>query len=457
MNSWSTDAVFYHIYPIGLLAAPKTNDLQAPVVSRLPGLAHWAPHIRDLGCNALYLGPLFESETHGYDTIDYRTVDRRLGTNEDLKTLIDVYHQHGIRVILDGVFNHVSREFPQFRDLREHGEQSAYKDWFHNIRFDRQSPRGDPFTYEAWAGNFELVKLNLRNTEVRDYLFGVVREWFQEFNIDGLRLDAADVIDKEFLRDLAATCRDANPDCWLIGEVVHGDYREWAGPGMLDSVTNYECFKGLYSSLNDRNFFEIAYSLKRQFGPGGIYRDLRLYSFADNHDVDRVASLLKDDRNLFPLYALLFMMPGTPSIYYGSEWGYTGKKKGGNDGPLRPSFAWPVANETKEHPELEGWIARLAAIHHETPALQTGAYEEVHVASEQLAFLRRGEDQVALIAVNSAQQPVSLNMPVLLADGMTLTDALDPAATFTVQNGMLDLGKVPAEMSRILIGLTVAD
>lgn len=269
MSTWSTDAIFYHIYPIGLLAAPQKNDLLEPVVSRLPGLAHWAPHIRDLGCNALYLGPLFGSETHGYDTIDYRMVDRRLGTNEDLKTLIDVYHQHGIRVILDGVFNHVSREFPQFRDLREHGEQSAYKDWFHNIRFDRQSPRGDPFTYEAWAGNFELVKLNLRNTEVRDYLFGVVREWFQEFNIDGLRLDAADVIDKDFLHDLASTCRDANPDCWLIGEVVHGDYREWAGPGMLDSVTNYECFKGLYSSLNDRNFFEIAHSLKRQFGPGG--------------------------------------------------------------------------------------------------------------------------------------------------------------------------------------------
>ncbi|MGI8485708.1 MAG: alpha-amylase family glycosyl hydrolase, partial [Thermomicrobiales bacterium] len=386
-----------------------------------------------------------------YDTTDYRTVDRRLGTNEDLKTLIDVYHQHGIRVILDGVFNHVSREFPQFRDLREHADQSAYRDWFHNISFEEQSPRGDPFTYEAWAGNFELVKLNLRNTEVRDYLFSVVREWFQEFSIDGLRLDATDVIDKEFLRDLAATCRDANHDCWLIGEVVHGDYREWAGPGMLDSVTNYECFKGLYSSLNDRNFFEIAHSLKRQFGPEGIYRDLLLYSFADNHDVDRVASLLKDDRNLFPLYALLFTMPGTPSIYYGSEWGYTGKKKGGNDGPLRPSFAWPVADETKEHPELERWIARLAAIHHETPALQTGAYEEVHVNSEQLAFLRRGEHQVALVVVNAAQSPVSLHMPVMLEDGKTLTDALDPAASFTVQNGMIDLGMVAAATTRMLV------
>ncbi len=451
MSTWSTDAVFYHIYPMGLLAVPVSNDLHAPAVSRLPGLEHWIPHIRDLGCNALYLGPVFESGTHGYDTVDYRTVDRRLGTNDDLKALIETLHEQDVRVILDGVFNHVSREFPQFKDLRERGEQSPYKAWFHNIRFGKQSPRGDPFTYEAWAGNFELVKLNLKNGEVREYLFRIVREWFAEFAIDGLRLDAADVIDKDFLRDLAATCRSANPDCWILGEVVHGDYREWAGPGMLDSVTNYECFKGLYSSFNDRNFFEIAHSLKRQFGPEGIYRDLLLYSFADNHDVDRVASLLKDDRNLFPLYALLFTMPGTPSIYYGSEWGYQGKKKDGSDGPLRPAFAWPVADETKEHPELEGWIARLAGIRHGTAALQTGAYEEVHVASEQLAFLRRGEHQVALVVVNAAQQPVSLNMPIALANGMTLTDALDPAETFTVQNGMLNLGEMAAATTRILV------
>ena len=327
MSTWSSDAVFYHIYPIGLLDAPLTNDVNAAVVSRLPGLSHWIPHLRDLGCNALYLGPLFESGTHGYDTIDYRKVDRRLGTNEDLEALVSDLHQNGIRVILDGVFNHVSWEFPQFLDLRERGEASPYRDWFHNIQFGKQSPRGDAFTYEAWAGNFELVKLNLQNPEVRDYLFTTVRGWFAEFEIDGLRLDAADVIDKDFLRDLAATCRAANPDCWIIGEIVHGDYRDWANPEMLDSATNYECFKGLYSSLNDRNFFEIAHSLTRQFGPEGIYRDLLLYSFADNHDVDRVASLLRDDRDLFPLYALLFTIPGTPSLYYGSEWGYRGKKK----------------------------------------------------------------------------------------------------------------------------------
>jgi hypothetical protein len=203
-----------------------------------------------------------------------------------------------------------------------------------------------------------------------------------------------------------------------------------------------------------RNFFEIAHSLRRQFGPEGIYRDLLLYSFADNHDVNRVASLLKDERDLFPLYALLFTMPGTPSIYYGSEWGYKGKKKGGDDGPLRPAFAWPVADATKEHPELEEWIARLADTRHDTPALQCGDYEEIHVDSEQLAFLRRYDNMVAVVVVNAVHGATPLRLDIPLAAGVTLTDALDPAVSLTVRDGMLDLGEFPAATTRILIGST---
>ncbi|HEU0164075.1 MAG TPA: alpha-amylase family glycosyl hydrolase [Thermomicrobiales bacterium] len=453
MSSWSHDAIFYHIYPLGLLDAPLENAIEAPAVSRLPGLASWAPHIRDLGVNALYLGPLFESGTHGYDTIDYRRVDRRLGTNEDLRALVETFHQHGIRVVLDGVLNHVSREFPQFRDLRERGEFSRYRDWFVNVTFGQKSPFGDPFIYDGWSGHLNLVKLNLANPEVREYLFGVVRQWFAEFGIDGLRLDAADVMDKAFLRDLAAVCREANPDCWLIGEIVVGNYAEWAGPGMLDSVTNYEAFKGLYSSLNDRNLFEIAWSLNREFGPEGVYRGLPLYNFADNHDVDRVASLLKNGDDLFPLYAMLFTMPGVPSIYYGSEWGYSGKKQGGDDGPLRPAFAWPVARETMERPELMPWIARLAAIRHETPAIQVGDYLQLHVAAEQFAFLRhmQHESQSAVVVINAASIPATLSLPVpAIPDGTVLTDAIDISYTVCVKDGAIDLGAVPAATTRIL-------
>jgi len=448
---WSRDAVFYHIYPLGLLDAPRQNTPDTPAASRLPGLAAWAPHIRSLGANAVYLGPVFESATHGYDTLDYRAVDRRLGTNEDLKALVEAWHAQGIRVILDAVLNHVSRDAAPFRDLRERGEASPYRDWFANVRFGQRSPLGDPFMYEAWSFHYELAKLNLKNPEVRDWLFDTVRFWFREFGIDGLRLDAADVMDKTFLRELAAVCREENPDCFLVGEVVHGDYSRWAGPGMLDSVTNYQAFKALHSGLNDRNLFEIAHALNREFGPDGLYRGLPLYTFADNHDVDRVASLLRDPADLFPLYALVFTMPGIPSIYYASEWGYQGAKRDGwDDGPLRPAFAMPVPDEAKALPELEAWIARLAAVRADSPALLDGDYVEAFVASEQVAFLRRSGAQTALVAINIANGPAIIRAEADLPDGTHLADALDPDADARSHEGAVTL-ELPARTVRILL------
>ncbi|MGB3329321.1 MAG: alpha-amylase family glycosyl hydrolase [Thermomicrobiales bacterium] len=448
---WSRDAVFYHIYPLGLLDAPRQNTIGAPVEHRLPGLAAWSDHIRSLGANAVYLGPVFESASHGYDTLDYRRVDRRLGTNEDLKELVAHWHAQGIHVILDGVLNHVARDAAPFLDLRERLEESPYRTWFANVRFGQQSPVGDPFMYEGWSFQYELAKLNLKNPEVRTWLLDTVRFWFREFGIDGLRLDAADVMDKGFLRELAVVCREENPDCFLVGEVVHGDYTQWAGPGMLDSVTNYQAFKGLYSSLNDRNLFEIGHALNREFGPEGIYRDLRLYNFADNHDVDRVASLLHDPADLFPLHAILFTMPGIPSIYYGSEWGYQGKKRDGwDDGPLRPALAMPVPDDAKPMPELEAWIARLAAIRANSSALLDGDYTEAFVASEQIAYLRRAERQSALVAVNVSQGPASFRAEVDLPDGTTLVDALDPEVVLIAQDGTVHLD-LPARTVRILI------
>ncbi|MFY0574859.1 alpha-amylase family glycosyl hydrolase [Cystobacter fuscus] len=274
--------------------------------------------------NALYLGPVFESSSHGYDTADYSKVDRRLGTNADLSRLVAAMRAAGIRVILDGVFHHVGRDFWAFRDVQVHGERSRYRDWFSGLQFGKRSPYGDAFSYDGWSGHYNLVKLNLQNAEVRAHLFGVVEQWISEFGIEGLRLDVAEVMDVSFLRDLAAFCRRLRPDFWLLGEAIHGDYRRLGNPETLDSVTNYECYKGLYSSLNDRNYFEIAYSLQRQFGENGIYRDLLLYNFVDNHDVNRIASTLKDPAHLLPLHLMLFTIPGVPSIYYGSEWGQEG-------------------------------------------------------------------------------------------------------------------------------------
>lgn len=448
---WSRDAVFYHIYPLGLLDAPLQNDHSLPVSSRLPDLIEWGPHIRKIGANAVYLGPVFESSTHGYDTVDYRTVDRRLGTNDDLKALVAGWHAQGIRVILDAVLNHVSRDAAPFRDLRQLGEESPCRDWFANVRFGEQSPHGDPFTYEGWSGHYELAKLNLANPDVRTWLFDAVRFWFREFGIDGLRLDAADVMDKSFLRDLAAVCREENPDCFLVGEVVHGDYNDWAGPGMLDSVTNYQAFTGLHSSLNDRNFFEMAHVLNREFGPEGIYRALPLYTFADNHDVDRVVSLLRDPADLFPLYALVFTMPGIPSIYYGSEWGYRGQKRDGwDDGPLRPAFTMPVLDEAKAMPELEDWIGRLAATRAGSVALRDGDYRDAFVASAQFAFTRQSETQTALIVMNVADEATTIRPVVDLPDGTVLVDALDPGTVVTVGEGGVNLA-MPARTVRIFL------
>lgn len=448
-TTWARDSVFYHIYPLGLCGAPARNDGTTPAEPRLRCIHEWIDHLHELGCNALYLGPLFESRTHGYDTTDYFNVDRRLGTNATLAELVAHLHAQGIRVILDGVFHHVGRDFWAFRDLQAHGERSQYRDWFAGVDFSRESPYGDPFAYAGWNGHSNLVKLNLQHPDVRTHLFAAVQMWIECFDIDGLRLDVAEDIDRAFLRDLARFCRNQRADFWLLGEVIHGDYRQWANPTTLDTVTNYEAYKGLFSSHNDRNYFEIAYTLNRQFGEHGIYRDLPLYAFADNHDVSRVASVLHNPAHLYPLYALLFTMPGVPAIYYGSEWGIGGRKQADNDDVLRPALLSPSAGQQAPLPDLADAIARLARIRQQTRALRHGTYQQVFVASEQFAFARRSDDEYILVVVNAAATPAALNLPVALPDGSRLVDLLEPSARCVPHNGHVQLD-VPSCGARIL-------
>jgi glycosidase len=408
LADWARDSIFYHIYPLGLCGAPARNDFGAPPVERLERLTGWLGHIRGLGCNALYVGPLFESTAHGYDTADYWHLDRRLGTDETLRRFVAAAHEAGLRVVLDGVFNHVGRDFWAFRDVQANGTGSAYRDWFAGLQFDGRSPRGDPFTYEGWHGDYDLVKLNLGNPAVREHLFGAVESWIRDFGIDGLRLDAADVIDLDFLRTLAALCRSLEPDFWLFGEIVHGDYRRWANPDTLDSVTNYETYKGMYSSLVDRNYFEIAYALNRQFGPDGMYTGLPLYNFVDNHDQDRVASRLAESRLLYPLYLLLFSMPGVPSIYYGSEWGLKGKRRRGDDSPVRPALELSTAAKVGAEPALADAIRRFARARSDSVALRRGGYRELHVAAEQFGFARELDSEAVVVLLNAADQAVEV-------------------------------------------------
>ena len=394
---WFDNSVIYQIYPLGLCGAPRDND--GVNAHRILKLLDWVEHIRKTGADTLLLNPVFESDRHGYDTRDYRTVDCRLGTNEDLKTVCDAFHQAGIRVMLDGVFNHVGRGFWAFRDVQQKKWESPYKDWF-RLSFDGNSHYNDGFWYEGWEGHYELVKLNLQNPEVVRHQFDAIRFWVEQFGIDGLRLGVAYCLSGDYLRRLRASTGSLKPDFVLMGETLHGDYNRWMNDQMCHSVTNYECYKGLWSSFNSMNLFEIGHSLQRQFGPEQwtLYKGKHLLSFLDNHDVTRIASMLNDPHHLIPAYGLLFGMPGVPALYYGSEWGIQGRKDQGDDA-LRPALEAPQWND------LTDAIAAMAKARKESPALCSGSFRNVVLTNRQIIFERCWENERVLVAVNADSVP----------------------------------------------------
>ncbi len=395
---WAYESVFYQIYPLGFCGAPFENDGVA--VSRIKKIAGWIPHMRRLGVNAVYLCPVFESDTHGYNTRDYRRIDCRLGTNADFAEVCRALHENGIKVVLDGVFNHCGRGFWAFKDVLENRERSPYVGWFSRIDFGGNSPYNDGLWYEGWEGNYDLVKLNLRNEDVVNYLFESVRSWVEEFDIDGLRLDVAYCLDENFLRRLRCFTASLKPEFWLLGEMLHGDYNRLMNPEMLHSATNYECYKGLYSSFNSMNMFEINHSLMRQFGLENwtLYKGKHLLSFVDNHDVTRVASILTNPEHLPLIYALMFGMPGVPCVYYGSEWGEKADKRQG-DPALRPCFVEPVWNG------LCDYIAKLAEAKKSSEALNYGAFRSVLLTNKQCIFERKSEHERVLVAINADSEP----------------------------------------------------
>jgi cyclomaltodextrinase / maltogenic alpha-amylase / neopullulanase len=403
MKNWS-DKIFYHIYPLGMFGCPKRNDFCSPAGNGLLSLINHIPGLLSLGINALYIGPLFESGSHGYDTVDYYHVDRRLGNNSDLKKLAGAFHENGISIILDAVFNHTGRDFFAFKDIKEKRENSQYANWYSKINFSQNNEYNDGFSYEGWAGHKSLAKLNLARDDVRDHLLGAVKFWIEEFDIDGLRLDAANVISVDFLKALSAFSKNLKKSFWLMGEIVAGDYRSLAHEGCLDSVTNYELYKSLWSGFNDQNIYELSWTLKREFAKGGLYHDLALYNFADNHDVNRVASLLKDQASLFPLYGALFCIPGIPSVYYGSEYGIYGKRSEYSDYELRPAWDdnWRESSLGKD---LFREICRFSKIRRESDALKNGNYCELTVNYEQVfAFSREAKNEVIIVIINAAQK-----------------------------------------------------
>jgi len=389
---WYETATIYQIYTLGFCGCPLHNDGQT--VSRIKKVLSWKDYLKEMGFDTILFNPVFQSETHGYDAMDIRQIDCRLGTNEDFATVVDELHKSDIKVILDGVFNHVGREFWAFKDVRQNKQNSKYNNWFH-IDYNRESGNHDGFYYEGWEGHYDLVKLNLKNPEVIDYLFETISIWINYFHIDGIRLDVAYLLDDDFLRKLRAHCKGIKQDCFLIGEIIGGNYNRIANPQMLDACTNYICYKGLYSSYNDENLFEISYSLNQEFGSNkeAIYANMMMMNFADNHDVTRLASIVRKQEYLKLVYGTMFSMPGVPCIYYGSEWGMQGKKQNG-DQELRPYF------ENSETNELSHFIKRIIAIRSKTPELLYGNYRNVVIRNKQLIFERSLDGSSIYIAIN---------------------------------------------------------
>lgn len=404
--AWYDSAVFYHIYPLGLCGCPHDNNGETG--AHFDKLNEWAEHAKRIGCNAIYIGPLFESGSHGYDTTDYRLVDKRLGTNDDFKQFVKNCHANDVKVIVDGVFNHTGRDFFAFQDIKKNRENSRYKDWYCNVNFWGNNEYNDGFSYDNWGGYNLLAKLNLWNPEVRNYHLETVKFWVEEFDIDGIRLDAADVLDFGFMKELHSFCNGVKPDFWLMGEVIHGDYSRWANNDMLHSVTNYELHKGLYSGHNDHNYFEIAHTIKRL---NGIVGDKKLYTFCDNHDVARIYSKLNNKAHMYNVAILVYTVPGIPSIYYGSEFGIPGNKENGSDWNLRPDLNLADFNEKDELPAL---YTTLGHLKQRFPELTYGDYRELYLTTGQFAFARCLDGRAVVTALNNADNGahMEINLPI---------------------------------------------
>ena len=449
MNRFIHEGFVYHIYPLGLCGAPNRNDFHSKPQNRLDYIHQWIDHIKNLGVTIVYIGPIFESTSHGYDTSDYYHVDRRLGDRKSLANLVQAFHNKGIRVIFDAVFNHVGRNFWAFRDLLKNKQHSQYVDWFDGLKFGVRNPLGDNFTYKTWKKYYELVALNLKNPQVKEHLFKAVEMWINELGVDGLRLDAADCLKKPFVRQLKKYCQKIKPDFWILGEVVHGDYRKRTNDKMLDSVTNYQCYRELFHSFNHSDFSEIAKAFQRQFGDNGIYNEISTCTFLDNHDVNRIASNLKNKAHLYPLHALLFTMVGIPSIYYGSEFSIKGKKHRTTDNELRPYIDISKMYRNKDF-DLINAIKKFAEIRKSSIALCYGKYRELFVSGEQFAFARITNNEYIIVIINASGNNASINLRITEIWNAKVIDILNNNDVFYITNNNLNVSPIWSNWARIL-------
>ncbi len=328
---WVDHAVWWHVYPLGFTGAPiREPDRRPPTTARLDRLLPWLDHAVALGANGLLLGPVFASTSHGYDTVDHYRIDPRLGDDEAFDRLVTACKGRGLRVVLDGVFNHVGAEHPLFRRALAEGPGGEYDEWF---RIDRSAP-GEPRA-AVFEGHATLPELNHDSPAVAAFVEGVMTHWLGR-GIDGWRLDVAHHVPPAFWAAVLPRVRAQFPDAWIFGEILHGDYVEFVQSSDLDSATQYELWKAIWSSLVDRNFFELDWALKRH---AAFLEAFVPQTFVGNHDVTRIASTVGTDATVLAA-AVLLTVGGVPSIYAGDEWGFLGVKdeRPGGDDAVRPAF-----------------------------------------------------------------------------------------------------------------------
>jgi glycosidase len=413
--SWADHAVLWQVYPLGFTGAEWEAVLPAePARHRLPQLTAWLDYAVELGCSGLLLGPIFASETHGYDTVDHFRVDPRLGDSGDFDALVTAARDRGLRLILDGVFNHVGRKFPAFQAALRGGPGTPAARWF-------KRDHGGEFS--VFEGHRQLVEFDHDEPAVLGYVVEVMNHWLGR-GAGGWRLDAAYAVPAGFWSKALPAVREQHPDAWFLGEMIHGDYAAYAAESGLDSITQYEVWKAIWSSLNDRNFFELDHALGRHndFLDGVIPQ-----TFVGNHDVTRLATTLNDERHLGHALAVLFCVGGVPSVYYGDEQGFRGLKeeRAGGDDEIRPAFPASVAGLAPEGWPVYRLHQRLIGFRRRHPWLTRARSTAEHLASDAIALRVRGagEGQQLLLLLNAGDSPYEFGLD---AGGLAVAESSEP-------------------------------
>ncbi|MDO5730635.1 alpha-amylase family protein [Corynebacterium sphenisci] len=389
---WTAHAIGWHVYPLGFTGAPvHPGDAPAaePARTRLDHIADWLDYVQRLGLNMLQLGPVFASAEHGYDTLDYLRIDDRLGDDAAFDRLIAAAHERGIKVLLDGVFNHVSARHPLVADaLADPGSPAARL-----IRVDRSGPEPRPAVFE---GHDSLVELDHGSAEVAELVIGVMRHWLDR-GADGWRLDAAYAVDPAFWARVLPQVRETHPHAFIYGEVIHGDYADIVARSTMDSVTEYELWKATWSALKEANLFELEWTLGRHDGFQDAFRPV---TFVGNHDVTRIASRVGADKAVLAA-VVLFTVGGIPLIYYGDEQGYTGVKEErfGGDDQIRPLFPPTPEDLSELGADMHRVHQSLVALRRRHPWLADARVTVTAIANEAMTYRTAAADGSAALEV----------------------------------------------------------